>query len=68
VGNVARAGLDYDEASGDLYIGGPSSQDGDIVVLDRFFYKQIQLRSETASIVLGTGLRTVADANGCYYA
>ena len=66
VGPTNQAGLYFGLDSCDMYVGGTNAQDGDIFVKDRNGAVQLALKSETASLVIGS--KKVADSAGCYYA
>lgn len=46
VGSTPHAGLDYDVASGDLYLGGDNSQAGDLFLRDRYGSIAVEIHSE----------------------
>ncbi len=54
VGSTSQAGLDYNDGSGDLYVGGSNAQDGDVFVKDVNGNVQIALRAEGGGY-LGVG-------------
>ena len=51
------AGLVYREASGDLFIGGDNTQDGNIFVKDKSGNTKISLNSDTTGSVINGGLK-----------
>lgn len=55
VGSTAQAGLDYNDSSGDLYVGGSNGQAGDIFIKDQNGTVQVTLRSDGGpSVRIGT--------------
>ncbi|MGH2461755.1 MAG: hypothetical protein ACRDIY_23115 [Chloroflexota bacterium] len=47
VGSTVEAGLDYNDGSGDLYVGGSNGQDGDLFVKDSGGTVRVEIRAES---------------------